>query len=86
MPDTSALKGSDTVVLPPNPEIDARIDTLKRRLDDLSMQYTDQHPDIVATKRIIADLEKRKMEESKVSKSYQRPRSQLQPPDAAIEC
>jgi polysaccharide chain length determinant protein (PEP-CTERM system associated) len=79
MPDTSALKGSDTVVLPPNPEIDARIDTLKRRLDDLSMQYTDQHPDIVATKRIIADLEKRKLEESKSSKAIKDPGANYSP-------
>lgn len=39
------------------PDIDARIDTLKRNLDRLLQSYTDQHPDVVGTRRMIKDLE-----------------------------
>jgi len=39
------------------PELDARINTLKGQLDELLRKYTDQHPDVVATKRLIAQLE-----------------------------
>ena len=35
------------------PEIDARISTLKRELDDLMRKYTDVHPDVLSTKRLI---------------------------------
>ena len=39
------------------PEIDARIAALRRDLDTLLRKYTDQHPDVVATERLIAQLE-----------------------------
>ncbi|NNM82243.1 MAG: chain length-determining protein [Burkholderiales bacterium] len=39
------------------PEIDERIRTLKTSLDNLRLKYTDQYPDIVATKQLIAELE-----------------------------
>jgi polysaccharide chain length determinant protein (PEP-CTERM system associated) len=41
-----------------SPEIDARIDALNRNLDDLLRRYTDQHPDVIGTRRLVADLEK----------------------------
>jgi polysaccharide chain length determinant protein (PEP-CTERM system associated) len=41
-------------------EFDARIDGLKRQLDELLRRYTDQHPDVVGTRRIIAELEQQK--------------------------
>jgi polysaccharide chain length determinant protein (PEP-CTERM system associated) len=37
-------------------EIDARINALEQKLDDLRLTYTDQHPDIVAIERTIAQL------------------------------
>lgn len=49
-----------------NPEIDARIAVLNKNLDALRMQYTEQYPDIVAAKRLVAQLEARKVEESKL--------------------
>jgi polysaccharide chain length determinant protein (PEP-CTERM system associated) len=39
------------------PELDARINDLKRQLDELLRKYTDQHPDVVGTKRVLAQLE-----------------------------
>ncbi|SHG74954.1 XrtA system polysaccharide chain length determinant [Massilia sp. CF038] len=48
-----------------NPELDARIALVAKDLDALRLQYTEQHPDIVAAKRLIGQLEARKIEESK---------------------
>ncbi|MFO7578978.1 MAG: chain length-determining protein [Nitrosomonas halophila] len=50
-----------------NPEIDARIQALNTNLDNLMLNYTDQHPDVVSTKRLIAQLEERKIEEAKLA-------------------
>ena len=49
-----------------NPELDGRIAVLNKNLDALRMQYTELHPDIVAAKRLVAILEARKVEESKL--------------------
>lgn len=49
-----------------NPEIDGRIEALNKNLDLLRMQYTELHPDIIAAKRLVAQLEARKLEESKL--------------------
>lgn len=58
---------SDSELLPPpmaaTPEIDARIDALKRNLDDLLQRYTDLHPDVIGARRVIQDLEKQKQEQ-----------------------
>jgi polysaccharide chain length determinant protein (PEP-CTERM system associated) len=45
------------------PEIDARIEALKRNLDGLLQRYTEQHPDIVASRRLLKDLEEQKRKE-----------------------
>jgi polysaccharide chain length determinant protein (PEP-CTERM system associated) len=60
------LQGETATFLPdvaPNqtnevlPEIDGRISTLKKGLDALLLKYTDEHPDVVSTKRLIEQLE-----------------------------
>ena len=33
-------------------EHEARLDTLKKQLDELLRRYTDEHPDVVSTRRI----------------------------------
>ena len=52
---------------PINPEIDARIRELTKNLDALRLRYTEQHPDVVTTKRIIEQLEAQKKEEAKLT-------------------
>ncbi|HUW38650.1 MAG TPA: XrtA system polysaccharide chain length determinant [Rhodocyclaceae bacterium] len=47
------------------PEIDNRIDALKRNLDSLLLRYTAQHPDVVGTRKVIAELEEQKRQELK---------------------
>ena len=45
------------------PELDARIEALKRNLDGLLQRYTDQHPDVVASRRLLQGLEQQKVRE-----------------------
>lgn len=70
--DPAPLQGVQEAV-PDNPEIDARIGSLQKNLDQLRMQYTEAHPDIVATKRLVAQLEARKLDEAKKRKKSNDP-------------
>jgi polysaccharide chain length determinant protein (PEP-CTERM system associated) len=45
------------------PAVDARIEALKRELDTLLRKYTDQHPDVVATQRLLAQLDEQRKAE-----------------------
>jgi polysaccharide chain length determinant protein (PEP-CTERM system associated) len=47
-----------------NPEIDGRIQALQKQLDQLRLQYTELHPDIQSTKRLIDQLEAQKKAEA----------------------
>lgn len=77
------LAGEDPVFLPdgatPGPagltvsELDARIDTLKRGLDELLRRYTDQHPDVIGTRRIIEQLEEQKKKELEDRRKAEKP-------------
>jgi polysaccharide chain length determinant protein (PEP-CTERM system associated) len=56
-------KGSATISVP---GLDARINELKRQLDELLRKYTDEHPDVVGTKRVLAQLEEDRQREVEV--------------------
>lgn len=45
------------------PELDARLAEQRRNLDALLQRYTDQHPDIIATRKLIKDLEEQRKRE-----------------------
>jgi polysaccharide chain length determinant protein (PEP-CTERM system associated) len=51
-----------------NPEIDGRIAAINKQLDVLRLQYTEAHPDIIASKRLLAQLDAKKKEEAKKRK------------------
>ncbi len=73
------IAGEEPVLLPDGPgaessvslpEIDGRIDTQKRNLDTLLQRYTDQHPDVIGTRRLIKELEEQKRQEIQARKKY----------------
>ena len=45
------------------PEVDARIAAQKQNLDGLLQRFTDQHPDVVTTRKLVKDLEEQKRKE-----------------------
>lgn len=51
-----------------NPELDERIQSLEKNLDAYRLKYTEQHPDILATKRILAQLQDQKEKENQAAK------------------
>jgi polysaccharide chain length determinant protein (PEP-CTERM system associated) len=53
----------ESAVAVATPEIEARLDALTRNLDALLQRDTEQHPDIVTTRRMIVDLEAQKRKE-----------------------
>jgi polysaccharide chain length determinant protein (PEP-CTERM system associated) len=61
--DEPVIGGGNAPAMEPS-ELDGRIAALNKALDTLRMTYTDLHPDIVATLRLIAQLEERKKEEA----------------------
>ena len=66
---TSSVDVTQTLLPEPSaaaiatPEIDARIDAQKRSLDSLLQRYTEQHPDIISTRRLIRELEDQRKRE-----------------------
>ena len=74
------LAGEDPVLLPEPgsqaannvvPEIDARLDLLRKQLDDELRRYTDEHPDVIGTRRLIAQLEEQRRQETEARKRAQ---------------
>jgi polysaccharide chain length determinant protein (PEP-CTERM system associated) len=66
LPDTNNGSNSSISL----PEIDGRIDVQKRNLDTLLQRYTEQHPDVIGTRRLIKDLEEQKREELQARKKF----------------
>jgi polysaccharide chain length determinant protein (PEP-CTERM system associated) len=52
--------GSTAVGADPLADLDSRADALRRNLDELLRKYTDEHPDVIGTRRILADLAKQR--------------------------
>ena len=66
------LSGESTQILPDviqpqmtfnTPELDARLESQRRQLDELLRRYTELHPDVISTKRLIERLEAQREQE-----------------------
>jgi polysaccharide chain length determinant protein (PEP-CTERM system associated) len=66
------LVGEDPILLPDagmslgggsSSEYDARIDLQRKQLDELLRRFTDEHPDVIATRKLISQLEEQKRAE-----------------------
>jgi len=45
-------------------EVDSRLDNQRRQLDELLRRYTEEHPDVVTARRMIAQLEQQRRQEA----------------------
>lgn len=59
LPDPGALGGGGSIS-----EFDARIDLQRKQLDEMLRRFTDEHPDVIATRRLISQLEEDKRKEA----------------------
>jgi polysaccharide chain length determinant protein (PEP-CTERM system associated) len=77
--DEPVALAAESVEADADPEIDGRIAVVNKNLDALRLQYTDAHPDIVANKRLLAELQARKKEEAKKRKRSADPGASYSP-------
>ena len=70
---TASSDGDDASSSIATPDLDARIDALKKNLDDLLLRYTSQHPDVINTQKMIKELEaQRKQERIRLEKELEK--------------
>ncbi|ABM62274.1 XrtA system polysaccharide chain length determinant [Halorhodospira halophila] len=50
-----------------NPRLDQRISRLESQLDEMRRHFTDAHPDVAQTRRILKELEERRREETRMA-------------------
>lgn len=62
-----------------NPELDERIAQVNKNLDAARMQYTEAHPDIIAARRLLAQLEQQKKDEARTRKPSSDPGASYSP-------
>lgn len=62
-----AASGTGTVAVPQRSEYDDRIELQRKRLDELLLRYTEQHPDVIGTRRVIEQLESARNEDRKAA-------------------
>ena len=59
----SLIGEADNVPSAATPEADARLATLNKNLDEMLLRYTENHPDVINTRRIVKEVEAQRAEE-----------------------
>ena len=77
--DTKAGPGKRALPMPVDPALEERIAATNKNLDVLRTQYTEQHPDIIANRRLLEQLMARKAEEAKNGKPSADPGASYSP-------
>lgn len=77
--DTRAAPGQRALPVLTDPALEERIATVNKNLDALRTQYTEQHPDIVANRRLLEQLQARKADEAKNAKPSADPGASYSP-------
>jgi len=77
--DTRAAPGQRALPVLTDPALEERIATVNKTLDALRTQYTEQHPDIVANRRLLEQLQARKADEAKNAKPSADPGASYSP-------
>lgn len=72
LPREALLQGSS---VPPRPlsEVDTRLETQRRQLDELQRRFTDLHPDVVAARRLVRELQEEQARERASQSASQGP-------------
>ncbi|MCW5626345.1 MAG: chain length-determining protein, partial [Burkholderiales bacterium] len=73
VPDSELAQRDDPAVAVP--ELDGRIEALKKNLDESLRTFTDQHPDVIGTRRVLAELEKERDKQLEARKAAQATRA-----------
>jgi len=68
-PQVADAAAAATPVMSLTPELDARLDTQRRQLDEMLRRYTDEHPDVQSTRCTIAQLEAQRNREQDGARS-----------------
>lgn len=76
------IGGLDSTPSVATPELDARLSTLNKNLDEMLLRYTDSHPDVVNARRVLKDVEAQRDEERKRLTATQETRFRAAPQHA----
>ncbi|HXF46225.1 MAG TPA: XrtA system polysaccharide chain length determinant [Burkholderiaceae bacterium] len=67
------------------PELDSRIDLLRKQLDEQLRRFTEEHPDVAATRRLLVQLEEQRRTEIEARKRAAASRPQAAPTNPVFQ-